>query len=395
MQLCNSVLLLMDALAWAFRGEAGNLGYYMVRISNFSVFMLELVIVILFHTYVCRLTYNKEKNSLQKCAFYSVYIIEGIGMILTIVSQFINLYYYFDEANTYHRTVFHPISVIIGLIGGIIDLLIIIINRKKYSRMILVSTISYIVLPILSCVVMIFYYGVSLINIATTISMVFMFIVEIQEQSRMLAQKEKEAFDLKVSIMLSQIGPHFIYNTLSTIRYLCKNNPEEAVETIDEFASYLRGNIDYLGEKKNIAFSQELNHVKNYLAIEKKRFGDKIEVVYNIKKENFLIPALTVQPLVENAVKHGIRKKREGGLITISSYEQNNSYKVVVNDNGVGFDINNLDTDDKVHIGLKNIKNRIEECVNGTVSIESQVGKGTCITITIPQTNNKETKGKI
>lgn len=95
---------------------------------------------------------------------------------------------------------------------------------------------------------------------------------------------------------------------LTTIRYLCKTNPEEAADVLDDFSGYLRGNIDSLTVKGNIPFSQELDHAKKYLAIEKKRFGERIRIEYAIEEEDFSLPVLTLQPIVENAVKHGITK---------------------------------------------------------------------------------------
>lgn len=239
-------------------------------------------------------------------------------------------------------------------------------------------------MPMIATVILVFFYGISLVNIAMTISVLFMHITAVLEQGRQLQKKEKEMYQMQVAIMLSQIGPHFIYNTLSTIKHLCKKNPEQAAKTVDEFAGYLRGNIDSLTKRESIPFSEELNHVKQYLAIEKTRFGDKIHVEYAIEEDSFMIPVLTLQPLVENAVKHGILRKLEGGTIVIRSYKKGNGHIVEIQDDGVGFQRGQIAVDDKVHVGLENVIARVGNMQNGKVEIDSKPGEGTKISIWLP-----------
>lgn len=141
--------------------------------------------------------------------------------------------------------------------------------QKKISRQLFAALTSYMALPLFAMVFQTFYYGISLVNIAISISMIFLFVVSMVEQNQNLARKEKEAADLRVSIMISQITPHFIYNTLTSIQQMCESDPGQAEETVEEFAEYLRGNLDSLSIKGPVPFERELNHVKCYLAIEK------------------------------------------------------------------------------------------------------------------------------
>lgn len=386
MQLSCAVLLAMDACAWGFRGGPGMLAYWMVRISNFLVFFLDDVIVLLFHKYVVHTLFSKETGQKKKLPrrVKLVYIVGIIGITGVIISQFNNMYYFFDANNMYHRNTLHPMALVIGLIAGALDLSLLIQYRKRVTQMKFAAMITYTILPLLSAIALLFFYGISLFNIAITISVIFMFVVAIAEQSTVLSQKQKEMYDLKIAVMISQIGPHFIYNTLGAIKHLCRVDPEAAMETVDEFAIYLRGNIDSLTEQKNIPFPDELRHVKNYLAIEKKRFGDRLNVVYNIEDKGFMIPVLTIQPLAENAVKHGILKRPEGGTLTISSKWDGTNHLVIIEDDGVGYDTEKKPGDGKVHVGLDNVRERVKEMANGTVVIESQEGKGTKVTIQIP-----------
>ncbi len=384
LELSAALLLGSDAVAWAFRGYAGKLGYVTVRVSNFLVFVMSDVVLFFFHRYLCSCLFpQKEEKKIHRIKIVELLCMAGI--FLVAVSQFTNLYYYFDANNFYHRNTWYIISELIPLSAMFLDLSLIIQYRDRLSKRMFISLSSYICLPVVAACIQIFYYGISLINIAVGISVILMLVIATAEQSQSLTEKEKEAADLRISMMLSQIAPHFIYNTLTAIRALCRTDPEMARQTIDEFAKYLRGNINSLSEKGNIPFTKELEHVQCYLSIEKKRFADCVRVRYDIQEENFRIPPLTLQPIVENAVKHGICKKPEGGTVWIHTERTPQGIRIVVSDDGAGFDRNRQADDGKVHIGLKNVQKRLKEMCGGTLEITSAVGEGTTVVITLPQ----------
>ncbi len=203
---------------------------------------------------------------------------------------------------------------------------------------------------------------------------------ELEAEKMILNAKLTES---RISTMISQIQPHFIYNTLGTIEQLCITEPKEASKLVRNFSLYLRGNFSELDNAKPITFSQEMNHVKHYTDIEQVRFPD-MTIQYDLRSVEFLLPALSVQPLVENAIKHGLMGLEEGGIVTISAYETKESYVVEVTDDGVGFDMNAGYNETK-HVGIKNIRGRIEAMCGGTLTIESEIGKGTKATIKIPK----------
>lgn len=389
MQLANVILLVMDAMAWGFRGTPGQVGYWMVRISNCSVFLLQEVMVVLYHTWICRLVFGTSHTAKRPVSYYLTYGIAAVGIALVMISQFTNLYYYFDANNVYHRNTMLPMAVLIGFDGGVIDFYLILRYRKRMSKMSFASALSYIILPLVAAVIQFLFYGVSWINLAFTISLIFMFLLYNMEQSQLLAAKEKELYDMRVAMMLSQIGPHFIYNTLATIRHLCKKDAKLAEETIDEFAGYLRGNLDFLTGKNCIIFEKEQLHTKNYLSIEQKRFGERLHVQWDIKTMDFFLPGLTLQPLVENAVKHGIMRREEGGTICISTEEKEDGIRISIEDDGVGFSPEKLKKDGKIHIGINNVRSRVEAMCGGSVTIRSTPGTGTKVMIWIPKEENK------
>ena len=196
-----------------------------------------------------------------------------------------------------------------------------------------------------------------------------------------------ELAESRISTMMSQIRPHFIYNTLGSIEQLCDLDPKKAGELVHDFAKYLRGNFGELDNPKPILMSQEMDHVHHYVSIENVRFPD-MTFFFEMNSEDFHIPALTVQPIVENAIKHGLMKLQKGGTIRVISYETEAEYCVSVVDDGVGFDTSLL-LDDRKHVGLRNIRERLKAMVNGTIEIESTVGVGTRVLIKIPKEDRK------
>ena len=200
-------------------------------------------------------------------------------------------------------------------------------------------------------------------------------------------EKEKITLDAelarsRISTLMSQIHPHFVYNTLGSIEQLCELDPPKAAKLVNDFSKYLRGNFGELDNPRLIRVSKELEHTKHYIGIEKVRFPD-IEFITEMTCRDFSIPALTIQPIVENAVKHGILGREEGGTVRVKIYETDSSYFITVKDNGVGFDVTELES--KNHIGLRNIKSRLEAMCGGILHIESIVGVGTKITVEIPK----------
>ncbi len=192
-----------------------------------------------------------------------------------------------------------------------------------------------------------------------------------------------ELTESRISTMMSQIRPHFIYNTLGSIEQLCIIDPSKAGELVHNFAKYLRGNFRELDNPKPILMSQEMEHVRHYISIENVRFPD-MTFSFEMNSDDFHIPALTIQPIVENAIKHGLMKLSKGGTIRVVSYETESHYCVSVEDDGVGFDTDVL-LDERKHVGIRNIRGRLKAMVNGTLEIESRVGIGTTGLIKIPK----------
>lgn len=187
----------------------------------------------------------------------------------------------------------------------------------------------------------------------------------------------------RIRIMMSQIRPHFLYNTLATIKALCRKDPETAAETTEKFSLYLRQNLDSLGQDELIPFAKELEHTRIYAEIEQVRF-DTIRIEYDIRDNGFSLPALTLQPLVENAIRHGVRIRAEG-IVRIGTQRTEEGHEIVVEDNGQGFEISSLEELDESHIGIRNVRERLQKLCGGTLTIDSRPGEGTRAVILIPE----------
>ena len=224
-----------------------------------------------------------------------------------------------------------------------------------------------------------------MININVVLPLFLIFFGLHDELENDILRHEKEQARLQLSAMISQMQPHFLYNSLAVIEALCEEDPKLAAQATNEFSNYLRENLDFADRLTPIPFSEELKHIKTYVWLEKLRFPNKVNIEYDIKCTSFYVPALSVQPMVENAIKHGLCKSRAGGTVRICSYEAENSCMVTVSDDGVGFDSRKTVDDHERHLGIKNTRYRIREMVNGSLEIESAPGKGTTVTIMIPK----------
>ena len=212
-----------------------------------------------------------------------------------------------------------------------------------------------------------------------------------------IEQQAKIARDLSESqfrLMMNQLKPHFIRNSLATIRVITRHDPQKAYDLLYDFTQYLSYNIDSMRGSELTTFAEELKHIREYTNIEQEHMRHRLKMVYEIGPTDFEIPPLSIEPFVENAVKHGVWPRREGGTVWVGSSETDKAYVVMIRDDGVGFDPENPPPPvPRSHgIGMKYAIERIKTMVSGEVKIESESGKGTTITITVPKTETEDEK---
>lgn len=379
MLITNFVMLLFDALFFIC---VGNPQYtLLIKISLFCTFTIAYILPIFFGLLV--FTLISQYTTFSRWVMRIVTAICGVMMLLCCISLF-NGIVFSVENGEYIKGPLYAVSQIVPIVLILFVLFPIIKYRKMLDAKAIFALISYILMPFFAFVLQLIINSASLIFVAITISMLVIYVSITTREVVKAREKDAELAETKMQLVISQIRPHFIFNTLNAISYLCRQDPELAEETVSVFAQYLRGNLDFSSTKKFIPFSSELGHIKAYLHIEKLRFDERINVIYNIECDSFMIPSLSVQPIVENAVKHGICKRDEGGTITITSRKNKNNYEIIVEDDGVGFDMKEQAKDGRSHIGIDNVRKRLEMLCSGTLDIKSEVGKGTTSTIRIP-----------
>ena len=211
------------------------------------------------------------------------------------------------------------------------------------------------------------------------------FVREKMQQASLVQEMQGELAQSRIRVMLSQIQPHFVFNVLNAISGLCLIHPEKADDAIIQFSNYLRANINSLQSQGLVNFEEEMKHIRCYVALEQLRFGNKIHMVYNIDAANFSLPALTLEPLVENAVKHGLRSKSQGGTVMLKTAENMKEICIIIEDDGVGFDWEALQKDSHASIGIMNVRSRLEYMLQAKMTITSVIGRGTKVMIQIPK----------
>ncbi len=268
-----------------------------------------------------------------------------------------------------------------------VSTLMAIVHSNALKKRELVSFILYVIIPLLGGYLTEYLFaGIWSACFAGTVTLFLVYINIQAELGQRVFEQEFELAESRISIMLSQIQPHFLVNTLLNIESLCHMEGAHSAEKVARnFSDYLSRNLQFMTEKKPIPFMKELEHTKQYLSIAKVRFGDKLRVEFDIKESDFTLPALTLQPLAENAVWHGICNRENGGTVTIRSEEKPDCYRVIIADDGVGFDPKKPLNDGRRHIGIENVRSRMEIMCGGHLHIDSTPGTGTEAVLTIPK----------
>lgn len=211
-------------------------------------------------------------------------------------------------------------------------------------------------------------------------------VTDVTDDVKHLKNIEETVDKQSIALMISQMQPHFLYNMLTTIALLCTEDPDEAEETTLALSRYLRSNLDALRTLEPVTFKKEMNYIREYLGLEKKRFKDKINVEYDIDVDDFNVPALGIQPIVENSVKHGISKKETGGTLKISTKRVDGGYEIIIEDDGVGFDMEaGPKNDGRSHVGMINVRERLMKMCRASMEVTSSPGCGCRTVIHIPE----------
>lgn len=326
-----------------------------------------------------------------------------IPEIILIIAELVNLIgpkiiFHYDKHLIYDDDILFLLPYMVGMMYLLLLIRYSIgfIKEKQMSKGFMVIFIVF--LTLLECYLEATYIVVDLMDeiVGLDIIIYYFYLVAIyqSEIKLKLQTNELELERSKRQLTISQIQPHFMYNSLTSIIYLCDKDTQKTKGALIDFSKFLRKNLEAMGQKRLVTIKEELEHTKVYLSLEKLRFEDELDVEFDIKDTDFTLPVLTIQPIVENAVKHGINRSESGcGTVWISTEEIEDSHKVVIKDNGAGFEIESLKDLDESHIGISNVRKRLADECGGELIIKSAPDEGTECTIIIPKELSDEDPG--
>ena len=371
----------------------GECGLWIMKLGFKNVWLTKLfgffsygggTIMALFYLF-CILSFVEERGApdVSYRSAYLMRIVCGCYLVLVFLSMFNGMLFQVDAHGNLTDGPYYWIAWLIDPMILLIEILVVVHYRKNLSRFGTIVMLNYGLVSLLTTGLQSIWYPVPEL-LACTLALLLMFMLFYWEMAKNLVENERELMQSQMSLAISQIQPHFLYNTLSTIAELCRKDSAMAEEVTNRFALYLRGNLEHMGDSFPVEFSKELKHVQTYLWIEKIRFQEELQAVYDIQTEDFIIPALTVQPLVENAVKHGMMGSENVCTITIRTKCVERGYQVIIEDDGCGFDPEQVKNDGRKHIGIESVRSRLKFMVGGTLTVKSAIGKGTTVIIEIP-----------
>lgn len=377
------VSLLLLELMDDTQGDRWNSGIVAAGFATFFTADLACFVVSNYLIFTLHLEKDKRRNLR---IFLVAFMI--LHMILLFYAQAAGKLAVLDENGKYLEGDWNIIGYSMVPSYMILDVLILIFNGKSIPKRQKHAFFCYLGLPLFMTILRIFTPGVYLVAFSTCCSMVILLVMNLNEQQKEYESQHTREEQMKVDLMLSQIQPHFLFNALYVIQEICHVDPETASSAIGEFSLYLRHNMESLAISRPIPFNQELEHAKHYIGLQQLRFGRALDIRFDLQCTDFRMPTLTLQPIVENAIRYGVRQNAEGeGTVTISTKEYDDSYEIVVVDNGPGFAPSIIPADGLSHVGLANVRERLSRICGGTMEINSEPGIGTRVTMRIPKEN--------
>ena len=303
-----------------------------------------------------------------------------VYLAFLIIAQFTDVFYYVTPDNRFFYGPLYGLSLVPFVLILLLNIAGVIIRRKKLSKKHFTALLIYL-LPMTAAIILHMFVSVELFVIfGMALFAMIMFGLILSDNMEQYAKQQQEIAHQRANVMVLQMRPHFIYNTMTTIYYLCKQDADKAQQVTLDFTDYLRQNFTAIASEDTVPFADELRHTQSYLAVEKAQHEDMLVVEYDTPYTHFRVPPLTLQPLVENAVKHAMDPNAAPLHITIRTKKTDAGVLITVEDNGRGFDPNDKL---KPHPALDNIENRLKQQCGGTLKIDSAPGK-TTVTIFIP-----------
>lgn len=384
---CHAVSTAGDLLAWRFAGKAGALAGTLSRLGNILTYLFiplaSTGFLTLLFFYVLRR--RRLKTAPGRLLAAMIIAVAAAAILILASNPWTGLLYRIDETNTFY---WGKASTILSdgvvLIHNILFSVLLVIEVRGEPHKRLWRALVLCAIPAAAVLVELTGLRLMLIYPAAATSLLLLYFGRQEELEEQTLRQKLELENSRTKLLLAQIQPHFIFNSLLAIQQLCEEDPQKAERAVGDFSEYLRGNLDAMTNDTLIPFSQELEHIRCYLALETVDPASRIKAEYRLEAADFYLPPLTVQPLVENAVRHGLKTRAGGGTVTVGTRETADGWLVTVADDGVGFSSITPQQENRRSVGLENVRARLAAQCGGTLHIESG-GHGTTATVFIPK----------
>ena len=311
-----------------------------------------------------------------------------IYCLVLVSAVFINGFVYITPENQYYHGPLYPLIPIPIIAVLLLNFTGTMRRRTRLSRKTFLSLVIAQMPMAFTLILNLFVDAVLLFGISYVLSALVMYSLVLSDQieqtiqyQQKIAEQQGEIARQRTKVMVLQMRPHFIYNTLVSIHSLCGINPQKAQQITMDFTNYLRRNFNAVASDSTIPFSMELEHTRAYLAVEQAQHEDMLSVDYDTPYTHFRLPPLTLQPIVENAIKHGMDPYHGPLHISIRTRNTDSGTEIIVEDDGSGFDPSD---EGRPHTALDNIRQRLELMCAGNLDVMSRDGGGTTVTVTIP-----------
>lgn len=366
------------------RGHFGPIWQYGIYIAGFGTYLYSILSSYQISYFVLNNTNYSRKEIWNIRNYLNMFLI--IGILILVWAQLSGTLVNIDDSGMYYMGSSYYLSNLLSVILLAFDVVILVTHGEKIPRKQRLIYGLLIMSPLLATLAKPLYKDLHIATLLSSVSVSLILFMFISENTAEYRRQEALREQLEIDLLLGQIQPHFLFNVLYVIQEICYLDPETAATAIEEFSKYLRHNMDSISIRTPISFKEELEHVKHYVSLQQLRFGDALEVQYELGCTDFKMPTLTLQPIVENAVRYGVRMAPKGrGKVLVKTIEQPDCYEIDVIDNGPGFDENNIPKDGMSHTGLSNVRERLKHISGGDLIVNSTVGEGTTVKMILPK----------
>lgn len=328
------------------------------------------------------LLHSCGESTKKSLLFKLTLVLMGLYVITAFAAPFTNKLYFVTAENEFVRGPWYSLSLIPVFLVMILNVAAVIRRKNKLSKRHYTVMLIYMIPMTVTLFVHMFIPVEIFIVFGMALFALIMLGLIMTDNVEQYARQQREIAHQRASVMVLQMRPHFIYNTLTSIYSLCNQDPQKARQVTLDFTNYLRKNFSAVASENTVPFSTELEHTRTYLAVEQAQYEDMLIVEYDTPFTLFRLPPLTLQPIVENAVKHGMDPDADALHISIKTRKTDNGVTITVEDSGKGF---GKEENDEPHIALNNIRERLETMCKGKLTITSRDGVGTSVKITIPE----------